>query len=145
MPRVSCAPVAIVSANAFDRGLDNDVGVAPADFVLKPVRKAELLDWLGRAMALEWLHAPLPETVAPAGASGAISPFVYPSDERLRSFDDLVSLGYFRGIVNLLDAIEAETPECAGFVTHLRGLARRFELDAMTGVLRKARDERLME
>ena len=50
---LSDAPVAIVSANAFDRGLDNDLGVMPADFVLKPVRLGELLDWLGRALALE--------------------------------------------------------------------------------------------
>jgi CheY-like chemotaxis protein len=67
---LSAAPVAIVSANAFDQGLDNDVGIAPADFVLKPVRKAELLDWLGRALALEWLHAPLPACAA-APAAGA--------------------------------------------------------------------------
>jgi len=136
------APVAIVSANAFDRGLDNDVGIAQSDFVLKPVRKAELLDWLGRALALEWLHAPLPEAVA---APPRAEPFVYPGEARLRALEELVDLGYFRGIVNLLDTIEAETPACAGFVAHLRELARRFQLDAMTGVLRKARDARIVE
>jgi hypothetical protein len=37
-----------VSANAFDRGLDNDVGIPSEDFILKPVRHADLLDWLER-------------------------------------------------------------------------------------------------
>lgn len=140
--RLSDAPVAIVSANAFDRGLDNDVGITPADFVLKPVRKNELLDWLGRAMALEWLHAPQPVAAA-APAPVAADLFVFPADERLRALDEMVNLGYFRGILKLLDTIEAESPASAGFVAHLRDLARRFQLDAMSGVLRKARDARL--
>ena len=134
--------MAIVSANAFDKGLDNDVGVLPADFVLKPVRKAELLDWLGRALALEWLHAPQPVAAAvpaPVPADAA----VFPGEDRLRALDEMVSLGYFRGILKLLDAIEAETPACAGFVAQLRELARRFELDAMSGAIRKARDAHL--
>jgi signal transduction histidine kinase/purine-cytosine permease-like protein len=139
---LSHAPVAIVSANAFDKGLDNDVGIAPADFVLKPVRKSELLDWLGRALALEWLHAPLPVPPAPAhdGASDAI---VYPGEARLRALDEMVNLGYFRGIVKLLDAIEAESPACGGFVAQMREHARQFQLDAIGGVIRKARDARV--
>ncbi|NBX22360.1 MAG: response regulator, partial [Betaproteobacteria bacterium] len=35
--------VAIVSANAFDRGLDNGLGLPPEDFIVKPVRHSELL------------------------------------------------------------------------------------------------------
>jgi signal transduction histidine kinase/purine-cytosine permease-like protein len=140
--RLSAAPVAIVSANAFDRGLENDVGIAPSDFVLKPVRKSELLDWLGRALALEWLHAPQPAAAA-VPAPPAADDFVFPAEARLRALDEMVNLGYFRGILKLLDAIEAESPASANFVAHLRDLARRFQLDAMSGVLRKARDARL--
>jgi CheY-like chemotaxis protein len=50
------ARVAIVSANAFDKGLDNDVGIRPEDFILKPVRHSELLDWLERQLGLRWLE-----------------------------------------------------------------------------------------
>ncbi len=83
--------LAIVSANAFDQGLDNDVGITPADFFTKPVRVNELLDWLGRALGLAWRslavapgadrrwrwsrraarHA---RRAAPAGAAGAGQP-----------------------------------------------------------------------
>ena len=48
--------VAIVSANAFDRGLDNGLGLPPEDFIVKPVRHTELLDWLERKLALEWVE-----------------------------------------------------------------------------------------
>ena len=62
--------VAVVSANAFDKGLDNDVGMRAEDFILKPVRHTELLDWLERAAraALERCAA---APVAAAGAGGA--------------------------------------------------------------------------
>jgi CheY-like chemotaxis protein len=141
---LSEAPVAIVSANAFDKGLDNDAGITPADFVLKPVRKAELLDWLGRTLGLEWLNAPLPSSppAAPVVPPPA-EPLVVPAEPRLRALEEMIDLGYFRGIVRVLDGIESETPACAGFVGQMRELARRFQLDAMSGVLRKAREARV--
>jgi len=133
---LSAAPVAIVSGNAFDKGLENDVGISIEDFILKPVRVNELLDWLGSHLQLEWIHAtpaalPAPE---PAHAlDGAL-----PEPEQLRALDELVSLGYFRGIVRKLDEIEAEDPAQAAFVNNLRGMARQFQLDAMTRVIRQA-------
>jgi len=143
---LSHAPIAIVSANAFDKGLDNDAGITAADFVLKPVRKAELLDWLGRTLALQWMHAPLPDSApVPAPLPHAGEVFVFPAEDRLRALEEMIALGYFRGIVKLLDAIEAEDPAHAAFAGHMRGLARQFQLDAMTGVLRKARDARIAE
>ena len=57
----------------------------------------------------------------------------------------MIQLGYFRGIVQLLGQIDAESPACAAFVAHMRELARQFQLEAMTGVLRKARDARVAE
>ena len=53
---LSDAPAAIVSANAFDKGLENDLGITPADFLVKPVRMAELLGWLQRRLALQWME-----------------------------------------------------------------------------------------
>ena len=54
---LGAAPIAIVSGNAFDKGLDNDVGIVADDFVLKPVRVNELLDWLGARLGLTWQEA----------------------------------------------------------------------------------------
>ena len=129
------AAIAIVSANAFDKGLENDVGIAPSDFVLKPVRVSDLLDWLERRLGLQWLEAPRP------GESPVLAPsaqeLVYPSQQRLRELDELVNLGYFRGIVNLLDRIAQEDAAAAAFVNHMRQLARRFQLESMTELLRK--------
>ncbi|MEO8155607.1 MAG: ATP-binding protein, partial [Rhizobacter sp.] len=134
--QLSAAPIAIVSGNAFDKELENDVGITPHDFVLKPVRVNELLDWLGARLNLEWLE--VPREPAHANAPPAAAHWVLPDEAQLRSLDELISLGYFRGIVKKLDEIEGENAAHASFVDHLRGLARNFQLDAMSGLVRRA-------
>jgi signal transduction histidine kinase/CheY-like chemotaxis protein/purine-cytosine permease-like protein len=126
------AAVAIVSANAFDKGLDNDVAIAPEDFFVKPVRHTELLDWLGRRLALQWT-----DTAAKA-APVAPRALQAPSLARLRALEEAVSLGYFRGIMNQLDAIDAAQPECAGWSDAQRVLARQFQFEAMSRALAEA-------
>jgi CheY-like chemotaxis protein len=133
---LSDAPVAIVSANAFDKGLDNDVGIAPEDFIVKPVRVHELLDWLGQRLGLEWIEAARPPAPAPEPAPT----MVVPTPDVLKALAELVDSGYVRGIHRMLDRLAEERPECEAFVTHLRTLARQFQLDAMAGFLRKQQE-----
>ena len=130
---LSDAPVAIVSANAFDKGLNNEVGIAAADFITKPVRLDELLDWLGRELQLQWHTTPPPPPPAavPAGA-------VCPPRAQLQALHELVRLGYPRGVHQLLDTIEAERPDCSAWLTPLRALAQGFQFERMTPVIQDA-------
>jgi signal transduction histidine kinase/purine-cytosine permease-like protein len=123
--------IAIVSANAFDKGLDNDAGIPGEDFILKPVRHAELLDWLAQRLNLRWLTAPVP---APAPA---LAHRVYPAPAQLNALRELVGLGYYRGILNQLDEIEQQQPATAAFVAELRGLARQFQFEALSQQLKQ--------
>ena len=130
------AKVAVVSANAFDKNLDNDAGVRAEDFILKPVRHSELLDWLERQLGLRWSHAAAPsEPAAPSP-----SPWVWPAAPALKLLQEVVQLGYYRGILNQLDAIEAAQPECASFAMAMRELARQFQFEAMSRRLAQAGD-----
>jgi len=107
-------PTAIVSANAFDKGLDNDVGIQSADFLVKPVRVDELLDWLGRRLALRWIEAPAVGSAA-AAPEAAPPATTVPDAGRLRALHEAVSLGHVRGVLRLLDLLDAERPECRDF------------------------------
>ena len=122
--------IAIVSANAFDKGLEHDVDVPADDFILKPVRHSELLDWLERRLALTWLEVapPRPEAVPEHEQRLA---WVVPGRQQLDALQEVVSLGYYRGILNKLDEIEAQQPASAAFVADMRDLARRFQFEAM--------------
>ena len=128
------ACIAIVSANAFDKGLDHDVDIPADDFILKPVRHSELLDWLERRLSLVWIStdAPLAVVVAPAGAALASVAWVYPARQSLDALHEVVNLGYYRGILNKLDEIEAGQPSSAAFVSDMRVLARQFQFEVMS-------------
>ncbi len=130
------AAIAIVSANAFDKGLENDVGIRAEDFILKPVRHAELLDWLERHLSLTWVEAAAPNE-APA-AKAPKTERIFPPHAKVDALNEVVTLGFYRGIMNLLDEIEAAHAESAGFVAEMRTMARQFQFEAMSRILQQA-------
>ncbi|HSM21425.1 MAG TPA: ATP-binding protein, partial [Rubrivivax sp.] len=144
--QLSGAPVAVVSANAFDKGLDNDAGITAADFITKPVRFDELLDWLGTRLALQWLAAPEgpapghppQSTSAGAPASTVVPPGPAPSREQLLALQQVVELGYPRGVMRQLDEIAQARPDCRAWLVPLRALAEAFEFDRMTPWIKDA-------
>ena len=128
-------PLAIVSANAFDKGLDDELGHRSQDFFVKPVRREDLLTWLGQRLALQWVTAvpdgshvpnapvftatPRPPT-PPASSPTELAPLL-----------ELVRLGYYKGIVTWLDDWVRQRPEQADFAQSLRTLAREFRFEAI--------------
>ena len=133
-------PCAVVSANAFDKGADNDVGVGPDDFFVKPVRHRELLDWLERRLALAWVVqavASAATVAAAAPSAGCLAPM--PEPAALVALEQAVSLGYYRGILNALDEIGRAQPAHAAFVATMRELATGFQFDAMHQILSASR------
>lgn len=127
---------AVVSANAFDKRLENDVGITPEDFFVKPVRHSELLDWIGRRLDLRWTADPA-AAAAPAGPAEPAA-IVAPGAQRLRALEEAVQLGYLRGIMTKLDDIDAAQPECAAWTAQQRALARQFRFEDMGRALTEA-------
>ncbi|MET0266930.1 MAG: ATP-binding protein [Duganella sp.] len=129
----SQAPIAIVSANAFDKGMDNAAGITADDFIVKPVNIGELLDWIGKRLALEWTLAPAEAEAAPP----ASAPMALPPAEQLSALAELVRIGYVRGIQSRLNDIDALDQRYLSFTTAMRQYAARFQLDVMADFLRK--------
>ncbi len=127
------AHIAIVSANAFDKGLVNPVGLPGDDFFCKPVRHADLLDWLAHRLDLVWQALVEPPVPSPVAVPAAV--LVTPARAQLVALQEVVTLGFYRGILNQLDALEAAQPECAGFVTSMRELACQFQFETMSQLL----------
>ena len=129
-------PLAIVSANAFDKGLDNELGPHSPDFLVKPVRREELLTWLGQRLALQWCHdtpAPLPpiSTSNTANTANTAHAPTTGSPADLAPLLELVRLGYYKGIVKWLDDWVRQHPEQTEFAQSLRVLAREFRFEAI--------------
>ncbi|MGC2164654.1 MAG: ATP-binding protein [Gallionella sp.] len=133
---LTSATIAIVSANAYDKGLENDVGISADNFILKPVQVEEFLEWLGRCLAIEWVHHVPVQPVLAATALGQL-PLVFPPLSLLRELDDLVSLGYIRGILKKLEHMDTENVPHAEFVQAARTLTGQFQLDALSLLIKK--------
>jgi len=126
----SCdAAIAVVSANAFDKGLENDVALPPEDFLLKPVQVEELLDWIGRQLDLAWIEAH--EAVSPPPASE----LVMPTDALLDTLADPVEMGYVRGILEQLDLIDGIDTRYRPFTSKVRTMAGQFQFDAIMNLI----------
>jgi signal transduction histidine kinase/DNA-binding NarL/FixJ family response regulator len=125
----SPVPILIVSANAYDRGLDNPAGIAAEDFIVKPVNVAELLERIGRHLQLEWTDQ------APPRTAETRMPMRFPPAAALEALRAQVGMGYVRGVTRQLDEIAALGAEYAAFTEAMRGLAARFDLEAMSRFL----------
>ncbi|MBL8446632.1 MAG: response regulator [Zoogloeaceae bacterium] len=125
--------VAIISANAYDKGLDNDLGLPPSDFLLKPVAVHRLLDWLGERLSLDWVEAG--EPVAPPAPEADIEHSAWPPPTEVAALVQLVELGYVRGIHDRLDEIQTRHPRCQRFVDTARGLVTGFRLEDFQALL----------
>jgi signal transduction histidine kinase/ActR/RegA family two-component response regulator len=133
------AHIAVVSANAFEKDQDNEASIGAEDFLVKPLRVDDLVDWIGRRLDIEWIHAR--RAVAPSPEPAPPAPLVAPDAPALLALDELIDLGYVRGIHDKLSEIEAHQPASGEFVVTLRALLGRFQFDAMKEILRKARDD----
>jgi hypothetical protein len=103
---------------------NNLLALRPDDFIVKPVRHTELLDWLERKLQLCWLMHPMTLPAARA-ASRQVSTSQArlaesPHACRPAGVAGVVQLGFYRGITNQLDAIVAAQPACASYVETMR-------------------------
>jgi CheY-like chemotaxis protein len=129
----SSVALAIVSANAYDKGLDNPAGIAASDFFVKPVNVSELLEWIGRRLGLEWETHAGPKAIS----SEIVAPreLRFPPAVQVEALSTQIRLGYMRGIVARLDAIRALGPEYAPFADTMRAFAARFQLQSMVNFI----------
>ncbi len=134
----STVPIVIISANAYDKNLDNSAGIDSQDFIVKPVNVDELLHWLEVNLSLEWLigdchlTTELPEIEMlenTALAQNLAEKMVAPSSAQLQQLGAMVEIGYIKGIQQQLDKLMGESPDCAVFVEKMRTFASQFQLN----------------
>jgi CheY-like chemotaxis protein len=133
---MSLAPIIVISANAFADDRERSVTAACNDYLAKPVHTPELLERIQKQLDLQWLRrtAPLP--------TQALESSVRPSAEDLEALHELGAMGYIRGILEKLDAIDRLTPASARFTAPLRALVKSYRLDEFNRQLKEAEHER---
>ncbi|HWU33619.1 MAG TPA: ATP-binding protein [Methylovorus sp.] len=125
--------IGIVSANAFDKGLENTAGIPTEDIILKPVNVFELLGWMGNRLGLEWVTRA--ESVAEEPLPPPQEPLLFPPPEYLHELQSFLKIGFVRGVAEKLDIIALLGPQYGPFVTLMQRLLKEFQLDAMRKIL----------
>jgi signal transduction histidine kinase/CheY-like chemotaxis protein/purine-cytosine permease-like protein len=142
------ALVAVISANAFERGAENDAGIGPDDFITKPVKVDDLLDWIGRRLELEWVQKEAPpaqlELDVPA-VVGTAPVLVSPDRDSLMALDAQIERGYLRGIKQQLQAMRGQDPAHHEFVQVMESLAGQFQFDAMREIIQAQLEDHAVE
>lgn len=134
--------VAVASANAFDKALDNSVGITPADFFVKPFALDELLDWMGHRLNLLWIQEHTAQEIQRRKAKNTEnSPVkvIFPGRVSLQVMLGHARLGYYRGVSSALDTLQAE--QHAPFVARLQTWLKAYQFDAIAQYLQAALDE----
>ena len=134
---VACA---IVSANAFDREMPNDVGIRPQDFLVKPVRHSELLQWLEDRLELLWRSSPLlpvARTDDAVGGLGGLGGLDGVPAAALTVLRQAIVWGYVRGVEQALAQLAQDYPQAAPAWRQLQAQARQFAFEAMAAQLQE--------
>ncbi|UDM17288.1 ATP-binding protein [Vogesella sp. XCS3] len=129
----STAQLAVISANAFDKGQDNDAGIASEDFILKPIRVEELLDWIGHKLGLAWVIGQ--PAAAPPSPLPAVHELVLPPAAELAGLLEAVELGYVRGLRSELARLAALDTAYAEFARVAGEHVRQFQFEALRELL----------
>ena len=132
----SQAPIIVISANAFADDRERSVSADCNDYLAKPVHTPELLERIHKHLDLQWLRRTLQLPAATPNAT------VRPSATDLEALRELGAMGYIRGILEKLDAIDRLTPASTSFTTPLRALVKSYRLDEFNRQLKEAEHER---
>ena len=120
--------ICIISANAFDRNLENSSGILPSDFVLKPVNLMELINWIGERLHLEWIQA---DEIVPETDDSIDSEQIIPETHVLESLLEMLDLGYIMGVREIIDELESQGMASQSFINEMRQMAESFQLENM--------------
>jgi signal transduction histidine kinase/purine-cytosine permease-like protein/ActR/RegA family two-component response regulator len=136
----SDAVIGIVSANAFDKNLDNAASIDSSDFIVKPVNVEDLLIWIGHKLSLEWITSEIGiqdnlNIMDLTKSSDMIISTSVPPQNMLSDLLISVNMGHVKGIQQKLDAIANAKDEYLDFVVRMRNLSNQFQIRQMKTLL----------
>jgi len=101
-------------------------------YLMKPIDIPRLLEAIGKLLKLEWAY----ETEMVAAALWRPDSDPRPPLQYVEELMGLGQIGYIRAIQLKLDEIGRAHPQHAGFVTEMRALIDRFDLDQFMAILK---------
>jgi len=105
--------------------------------LVKPVRREDLLTWVGERLGLVWVFRP---TETPPVLTSLVDAAACFQVADLHALADLARLGYYRGFVQRLDALAPVPAPAEVLVRQWRAWARSFHFEAIAQQLQEVLD-----
>ncbi len=140
--RAAPLPIVVISADSYEKDHGDSAGIAPEDFLVKPVSIARLLERIRERLDLIWI-ARSEETGAGdalAAAANAAGPSAL-DEHDLQALRVLGDLGHVRGILTKLDEIDRLDSRNGAFTARLREHVQAFRLPEYMSLLTVAPGE----
>ncbi|MGD8910831.1 MAG: ATP-binding protein, partial [Chromatiales bacterium] len=129
------APIIMISGNAIEDHRSEMVSELHDAYLIKPVRFETLLDKLGAAMHIEWLHEDPGAQKADSGKRAGNAPTRLPSNEDLEELISMAKIGYLNGVLEKLEGFEEANID-SEFLQYLKSRAELCDFDGMTQAIR---------
>jgi CheY-like chemotaxis protein len=120
-------PIIVISADGYEHHQDQGVGIAPRDFLVKPVSVATLLARVREKLDLVWIARGSGDADGVAEPLALDEPPTLPPNH-VQTLRDLGALGHIRGILDKLDEIDRLDARYRGHTAKLRSTIKAFQL-----------------
>ncbi|WP_404415602.1 response regulator [Vreelandella aquamarina] len=126
---------AILMVSADASGLQRfSRGEGPwSDYATKPVDLTQLLEKVGRALGLHWVHE---ESLH---STPLTPPLVLPPETLLSALERMARIGHVVGVQAQLSRIQQQAPESVAFVEHACLLAQRYQFASLLELICRLR------
>jgi signal transduction histidine kinase/DNA-binding response OmpR family regulator len=130
--RANRLPVIAMSASASDNTSHEALSAGCDAFLSKPMRLADLLDWIERLLGLRWRRAESPRQ--PGAVQSAIDAFRI-DPLTATDLNHLAMLGDIDGLMHRANDAFESNPAAQSFYTELRALADQYDTGAIRRLL----------
>jgi CheY-like chemotaxis protein len=130
--------ILILSANAIDPHHMLEAEQLYDDTLMKPIDLRQLLKKIHALVDIEWLYTDAPAPDAPPAAPQIASKLPAGCD-----IDELIQLGeigHVTRILERLNQIESNAPECREFIGRMRSIVNAFDFRRYVAALQEVRD-----
>ncbi|MGP1715972.1 MAG: hybrid sensor histidine kinase/response regulator [Methylophilus sp.] len=137
-------PIAIVSANAYDRSLDNQAKIPAQDFFVKPVNLDEVLDWVGHRLGLTWRYVDSSldrQALSVAESAVAIEPVDTKAipEALLDNLMQFAKVGYVKGAREVMATLTREYSHHQTLINALNAAMERFDFATLQRLIEDAK------
>jgi CheY-like chemotaxis protein len=136
LPEFKQIPIIAISASVFDYHHKASLDAGCNDFISKPLRTEELLEFLEKHLTLTWIYdQEEKKTFLPA--STPQKDFALPTASSITMLLELTTIGDINGILEYLDKLEQDDGQLVPFARQIRQWAKSFKLETICEFLEK--------